>query len=217
MTHIEDTSTDHPLRTITLRFDRSITPPAFETEALSLYQELHDRTYADKQRVQTARKTVAFFELEIEKVEELFDDAKYKFDHLKVMSPNNPLLDTVHKQLKIKLSMIEEVLESFVPELVNATSAYFEYDEHSFEQDQWRNEVAFPAFDQVFAHYQSCSIDMVFFDRDLDDYKGSLSFFKRQESKYYDTMNDLIERYSDINTEIDNFFSQIKDFDPDLL
>ncbi|TJZ63473.1 hypothetical protein FAZ15_04115 [Sphingobacterium olei] len=75
------------------------------------------------------------------------------------------------------------------------------------------NEVAFPQFDKIFGNYQVCSLDMVSFDSDLEDFKGALHFVKQQEGKYVEAMNELIERYSDLNEEIGNLFEQVEIFD----
>jgi len=214
--HIENTSTPHPLRTILLRFDRSVTPPAFETQALALFHELHDRTWAMLQRIKKGRAPIASFTFSVEEVEELFKEAQHKFRHLEMMIPTNPLKDTVRTQLRDLLVRIYTTLGDFVPELSKATLGFWEYDDYMFQEDEWRHEIAFPEFDKIFKNYKSCSVDMVFFDRDLDDFKGALGAVKRQEKKYYEEMNKLVDWYSDLNDNIDLFLEQVDKFDNTL-
>jgi len=211
--HIENTSTPHPLRTILLRFDRSVTPPAFETQALALFHELHDRTWTMLQRIKKGRAPIASFRFSVEEVEELFEEAQQKFRHLEVMIPENPHKETVRTQLRNLLVRIDDTLRSFVPELSKATLDFWEYDDYMFQEDEWLHEIALPEFDKIFKDYKSCSVDMTFFDRDLDDLKGVLSFVKRQEKKYYEEMNQLVDWYSDLNYNIDTFFEQVDKFD----
>ncbi|SFS33468.1 hypothetical protein [Sphingobacterium wenxiniae] len=217
MKKTETRSTPHPLRTIILRFDPAKEAPEFETLALESFRELHDRMWEIQQRIQQGRRRAFPFTLLIEDAEELFRQAKDKFKHLKVMIPENPEKETVWAQLKDLLSKINEHLLGFIDELINETEAFYAYDDYIFEYDQWMNDVAFPQFDEVFKRYEECAVDMVSFDRDLDDFKGVLSAVKRQESKYYDMMNEAIEHYSELNEEMANLFEEVEDFDPELL
>ncbi|MBE8720566.1 hypothetical protein C4F40_07505 [Sphingobacterium sp. Ka21] len=211
------TSTTHPLRTIMLRFDTTLTAPDFETLALEYYHEIHDRTWETRQRIKQARTPLPSFGFQLEEVEELFQQGQGKFRHLEMMDPDNPEKNTVHVQLKAVLTNIKNILEDFVPELVDAASDYYAYEDYIVAYEQWMNEVAFPQFDKIFANYQACSLDMVSFDRDLDDFKGALHFVKQQEGRYFEAMNELIERYSDLNEEIGNLFEQAEAFDSNLL
>lgn len=213
----ETITTAHSLRTIILRVDPSKTAPTFETQALDCFRELHDRTLQLQQHIKDGRNKAFHFSLQIEEVEELFKQAKWKFNHLEMMIPENPEKETVRGQLKALLSDIDGCLEGFVQKLVDETMAFYDYDDRMFQFDQWMNNVAFPQFDEVFNRYEECKVDMVSFDRDLDDFKGVLSAVKRQEAKYYDVMNELIEHYSELNLEISDFFYQVESFDAKLV
>ncbi|GGH19427.1 hypothetical protein GCM10011418_23850 [Sphingobacterium alkalisoli] len=196
-----------------LRFNPTITAPDFETLALEYYHEIHDRTGEIRQRIKQARTPLPSFGFQLEEVEELLRRGQEKFRHLEMMTSDNPEKDTVHVQLKAVLTSIDEILEDFVPELVDAASAYYAYEDYIVQHEQWMNEVAFPQFDKIFDNYQACSLDMVSFDRDLEDFKGALHYVKQQEGKYIEAMNELIERYSDLNEEIGNLFEQVEIFD----
>lgn len=214
--HMETITTPHPLRTMTLRFDRSVHSPEFETLALQYYREIHDRVWEIKTRIQRARKLAPEFSLQIEEVEALFDIARSKFDHLKVMYDTNPLKRTVREQLKTLIMDINKRLDSFVAEMTDLAVEFLNYDEYLLEQEQWMEKTAFPQFSKVIQQYKQCSVDMVFFDHDLNDFRGTLSFVKKQEGKYYDQMNQLIEHYSDLNDELYNFFDEVETFDKTL-
>jgi len=214
---METTTTAHPLRTITLRYDRSKTAPTFETLALQYYQEIHDRTWEILQRIQQARKLVPGFRYQVEELGELLNQATHKFDHLKRMIPTNPLRDTVRGQLKALLSGIEGFMDQLVPELVNATKEFHNYDDYILQQEQWMEDIAFPQFHEIFTNYQDCSVDMVLFDLDLDDFRGALAFVKKQEGRYYAEMNALIDDYSDLNDHIGRLFEQVEESDRELL
>lgn len=200
-----------------LRFDRTKTPPEFETRALEYFRELHDRTLELQERIEAGRHRAFAFTLLAEKAEELFKQAKAKFAHLQMMIPEHPEKPTVREQLRELLADISGVLDGFVQELIDETEAFYEYDDLSVKYDQWLHNVAFPQFDLIFKRYPECSVDMVSFDRDLDDFKGVLGAVRRQEAKYYDTMNELIEHYSEVNIDMSDLFKQIEDFDPTLL
>lgn len=209
--------TPHPLRTIILRYNKSIAAPAFETAALAHYFEIHDRVLEIRQRIQGARSEIAPFEYHMEEIQELLEQAQEKFRHLEMMLPRHPEKSTVRTQLKTFLTAIDKALDDFVPELVGATADYYDYDDYIFQQEEWIQKVAFPQFDQIFKNYKDCSVDMVSFDRDLEDFKMALGFVKRQETKYYETMDRLIDSYSELNTEIGDLFSQVESFDNKLL
>ena len=214
---METITTTHPLRTITLRSDGSITAPAFETLALQYYHEIHDRTWEMLQRIQRGRRLVPGFRFQIEGIERLYDLATYKFDRLKRMVASNPLRDTVYQQLNELLADMNNAVNELLPNLIDETKVFIDHEDYSFEQDQWMEEIAFPQFDKIFANYEECSIDMVFFDLDLEDFKHALAFAKKQEGLYLDEMNTLIDDYSDLNYRVDHFMGQVDEFDRELL
>jgi|SRR5690606_25241657 len=214
---MEITTQSHPLRTITLRYDRSKPATAFETLALQYFQEMHDRTWEIKQRINTARLQITGFRIQVEELEALLNNAKAKFSHLQTAYETNPYKPTIRLQLKRMLAEINTFMDDFVPELVTLTEDYYDYDDYTFAQDKWREETAHPQFHQIFEHYQDCSVDMVFFDADLDDFRGVLSFVKKQEGKYYDEMNALIDDYSDLNEQLADFFEAVEKFDEKLI
>ena len=209
--------TKHDLRTIILKYDDAVAAPEFEQLALKYYTEIHDRTWKLQQRVRTARAEAGNFHLQQEEIEELFLQAKGKLEHLQVMIPDNPERERVSMQLNQLLDALDEAMEDFVPRLTAATVDFYAYDELIFTEDQWAENVAFPQFGQVIENYQQCAVDLVSFDRDLDDFKGAYGFFKRQEGKYYDLMNDLMDSYSELNNSIGNLFGEVEKFNPDLI
>ena len=214
---METISTTHPLRTIILRYDREKTAPAFETLALQYYHEIHDRTFDIKQRVQEGRKYIPNINFKIEELEDLYREACRKFDHLKVMYTTNPNKETVRGQLKTLLEAMHILMDEFVPDMIDQVNQFFGYDDYIFDQEAWMNEVAFPQFHKIFAGYQECSVDMVFFDRDLEDFKCALASVKKMEAKYMEEANQLVDTYSDLNDKIDVFFEQVAEFDETLL
>lgn len=214
---MEITTTAHSLRTITLRYDCARTAPEFEREALQYYQEIHDLAWEIKQRIQAARKQVPSFKIPIEELAFLLQEAKGKFDHLKTAYDRNPYKGTIRVQLKKLLVDINKLVDDFVPRLIDLTAEYFEYDEYIFAKEQWMNDIAFPQFSKIIKRYEERSVDMVFFDQDLDDFKGALGFVKKQERKYIHEMNEVVDDYTGLNEEIDAFFEEIKIFDEALI
>src|SRR5690606_11192317 len=202
---------------ITLRYDHTKTTQEFETLALQYYHEMHDRTWEIKQRINNARLQIPAFNMQVEELEALLIDAKAKFKHLQMAYDTNPYKGTIRAQLKKLLVDINTLMGQFVSELVTLTKDYYGYDDYIFAQDNWREETAHPQFHKIFEHYQDCSVDMVFFDADLEDFRGVLSFVKKQEGKYYDEMNALIDDYSDLNEQLADFFEAVEKFDEKLI
>ncbi|MFD2970230.1 hypothetical protein [Sphingobacterium bambusae] len=217
MMKTETMYTKHALRTIILRFDRQKKAPAFETLALRYFQELHDRTLQLKQQVLRGRRAAFPFTLLIEDVEELLEQAESMLQQLSVMLPEHREKQTVEEQLRKLLHDIPQQQGEFVQDLIRETQQFYQYDSDLQQYEQWMEETAFPQFHQVFQRYQECAIDIVSFDRDLEDFKGVLGAVKRQEEKYFDSMNELIERYDDLNQQIADFFDKVADFDPGLV
>src|SRR3546814_921657 len=204
--NMETTTTDHPLLTMTLRFDRSKTAPEFETLALQYYHEIHDRTYQLLQRIQQGRSLVPGFRSRMEALGWLFEQATHKFNHLKKMIPSNPLLETVRDQLKALLAEMNDDMAEFVPELIDETGVFFNYEEDNVATDDWMENAAFPQFQQVISNWESCSVDLVFFDLDLEDFKHTLAFVKKQEGHYFDEMNTLIEDYTELSNIVEQLY-----------
>lgn len=215
-TDMEITTQSHPLRTITLRYDRAKPAPAFETQALHYFLEIHDRTWDIKQRVNKARLEMTGFQIEIEELEALLADAKAKFDHLQRAYDTNPYKPTLRVQLTRMLAEIRIFMDRFVPKLLTQTHAYYEYDDYIYEQDKWMEDTAFPQFRTIFQNYHDCSVDIVFFDEDLDDFRGALGVVKKQQGKYYDEMEALIDSYTDLNEQVELFLEAIEAFDATL-
>lgn len=216
--HTKDTYIAHPLRDIILHFDRSVQAPAFETEALEYYVEMHDRTWATLQRVRQARIAAMPYILEIDDLEFLYNEAFSKFDHLKVMIPENPEKPRIREQLRTAIARIEEKADDLVPRLIHELRAWYDYyEDYIVEEERWLEEDAFPRFDKVFADYESCSVDMMALDTDLDDFKGTLGFLRSQQYKYYDELDGLEERYTELNDKIQDLIRQVSEFDADLV
>lgn len=216
-TNMEITTQSHPLRTITLRYDRSKSATAFETLALQYFQEAHDRTWEAKQRVNGARLEITGFRIQVEELEALLEEAKAKFSHLQTAYDTNPYKPTIRIQLKRMLAEINAFMDRFVPELVTLTEAYYDYDDYIFAQDKWMEDTAFPQFRAIFENYKDCAVDMVFFDEDLDDFRRAMSLVRKQQGRYYEAMNALIDDYSDLNERLEDFFDAIEKFDEELI
>ncbi len=214
---METVYTSHPLRKIILRYDRQVLAPAFETLALQYYMEVHDRVHEIRQRLTKAREQVPGFNFQIEELEDQFRYAQYKFDHLKVMIPTNPNKDVVREQLESALTAMSALMDDFLVPMIEEANAFFAYDDYIFEQEEWMDKVAFPAFSKIFSHHTECAVDIVYFDRDLEDFKYVLGDVKKMEGRYIDEMNDLVDKYSDLNDEIDVFYEQLEEFDEALL
>src|SRR5690606_5714643 len=116
--------TPHPLRTITLRYDRSKTATEFETLALRYFQEMHDRTWEIKQRINNARLQIPAFKIQVEELAALLEEAKGKFTHLEMAYDTNPYKTTIRIQLKKLLVDINTFLGSFVPKLVTRSEEH---------------------------------------------------------------------------------------------
>ena len=215
--NIEITTTVHPLRTMTLRFDRSKKAPELEEEALRYYQKIHDRTFRLLERIRHGRSLVPAFRTQIEKMDGYYGLTAHKFNVLQQMDPSNPLHDTVYGQLKKLLAETDRIMEDLAPELIEETRLFFEYEEDSTEIDDWMEELAFPKIEAVFPNWQQCSIDIAFLDHDLEDFRQVLAAVRKLEGYYFDEMNDIIEDYSDLSNEIDQFFHKVKEFDRELL
>jgi len=215
--NMETITTNHPLRTITLRYDRSKEAPEFETETLQCYHEIHDRTYAMLQRVQQGRKPVPGFRYEIEGVEWLLDQAADKLEHLKQMAPTNPVRGTVYQQLKRLLSDLDNTLNELVPRLIDESKLFFSYEDYSVGEDEWMEETAFPLFHEIFSRYEDCSLDTVFFDLDLEDFRHTLAFVKKQEGLFLDEMNTVINDFTGFSNRIDTLYGKVSEFDSELI
>lgn len=214
---MKETITKHQLRTIILQYDTDKEAPEFETQALTTYYEMHDRVWIWMERLRIAREKIPQLEFRLEKVEEVWEEAKQKLEHLLVMIPENPERPRVKMQLKMFTEELNDIVCDFVPDLIDQAADFYEYDTFTVEEDTWLNDVAFKQFSAIFDDYKSCKVDMVSFDRDLDDFKGILGHQRKREGKYYETMNALIDRYDELNNKIDALYDRIGEYDDNLL
>src|SRR3546814_14866448 len=84
------------------------------------------------------------------------------------------------------------------PELIDATKIYIDYEEYGVATDEWMEETAFPQFHGIFSRHADCSVDTVFFDLDLEDFRHELAFVKKQERLYLDEMGTLVDDFTEI-------------------
>lgn len=112
---------------------------------------------------------------------------------------------------------LNRFLCDFVPDLIDQAADFYEYDTFTVEEDAWLSDVAFKQFRAIFDDYKSCKVDMVSFDRDLDDFKGVLGHIRKREGKYYEAMNGLIDTYDELNNKIDVLNDRISEYDDNLL
>lgn len=217
MENFETVTTTHPLRTITLRYDRSTKAPEFETAILQCYHEIHDRVWERLQRAQRGRKPAPGYRYRIEQIERLYGLAAYRFNHLKRMLPTNPVRDTVYEKLKDLLTQLDDALNLLVPQLIEETNAFIVYEDYCIAQDEWLEQTALPQLHEIFEKHDMCSVDIVFFDLDLEGFRHELAFAKKQERLYLDEMNTLVENYSELNNNVEDLIIQAGEFDPALL
>lgn len=214
---MEITAHQHPLRTMILRYDRNKPVPEFERDALQSYREIHDRVWEIKQRINEARRKIPAFKILIEELDALFQEAKSKFKHLQIAEDTNPYKSTLRLQLMKLLQDMDDMIRKDLPPFLKETAAYFDYDAYGYAHDQWMNEVAFPQFRGLIQNYQDCSVDLVFFDADLEDFHKVLHFVKQQEGKYFEEMDDVVDGFTEVNDALDDFFEEIEKFDEALM
>lgn len=53
-------------------------------------------------------------------------------------------------------------------------------------------------------------------DSDLEDFKKQYGCVKQQEAKYYELMNGLVDRYSDLNYSIGLLFEEVEKLEEKL-
>lgn len=217
LTYMNEIITKHQLRTIILEFDENKEAPEFESQALQTYYEMHDRTWDCTERLRVEREKVPSLVFRLEQVEEQYEQAKGKLEHLLLMAPHNTERPRVTMQLKMFTEELDRLLCYFVPDLIDRAGDFYEYDTFTIEEDTWLSEVAFKQFNLIFDDYENCKVNMVSFDTDLEDFKGVLGQIRKREGKYYDTMNDLIDRYTDLNELIDALYERVNEYDDTLL
>ena len=214
---METKTTAHPLRTITLQFDRSKVAPKFETDLLQCYHDVHDRTWERLQRTQRGRQPIPGYRYRIEGIERLFNLATYRFNRLKKMIPANPVRETVYTQLKGLLHELDEALNELIPPLIEETNRFMDDEDYFIEQDEWLEENAFPKFHEIFPAHEAYSMDIVFFDLDLEGFRHELDFVKKQEALYLKEMGSLVDDFTDLTDQVEHLLSDASEFDLTLL
>ncbi|TDQ82842.1 hypothetical protein [Sphingobacterium yanglingense] len=214
---IKEIITEHALRRIILLVDEDKVAPEFEKNAIEVYYEMHDRVLQWEERLRIAREKIPGLGFKLERVEEVYEDARRKLEHLLVMVPENPERPRIRMQLRTFTQDLDRLLCEYVPELINQAGEFYEYEDYSLEEDIWMTEIAFKEFRTIFDDYENCAVDMVSFDRDLDDFKGVLGHIRKREGKYYDMMYEYIDTYTDLNEKIDSLYDRVDEFDDTIL
>ena len=214
---METITTAHPLRTITLQFDRSKVAPKSETVTLRYYHEAHNRTWKRLKHVQQSRKPIPKYRYRIESIERLYDLASYRFNRLKRMDTDNPVRETVYTQLKDLLNEMDDHLDELVPRLVRKTEQFIRYEDDRITQDEWMEKVAFPQFHELISKHRDGSVNILFFDLDLESFRHELDFVKKQETLYLDEMDTLINDFTELSYHMENLLEEAFEFDNKLL
>ena len=132
------------------------------------------------------------------------------------MIDTNPVRGTVYKQLQGLLGDLDKALNELVPRLIDDSKRFFDYDQYRIEQDEWMDEIAFPRFHEIFAKHEVCSVDIVFFDLDLEDFRHTLAFVRKQEGLYIDEMDAVIDGFTELSDRVDSFYDKVDEFDREL-
>lgn len=207
----------HGLRTITLAYDRSVEAPDFEIRALALYREMHDRALARKVQVNALRREVEKYRIGIEEARHAFERLGERYGRLQQTDVEHPYYATLYQQVNQQVDALNRAQLRVVQPLIEALQAFDVFDEASYLDTAWQIEEGFPACSEVIRRSAECSVDMVFFDEDLKDFRRELDFVSSQELAYSGAMQELDESYEILNDEIADLLDEIAGYDEALL
>lgn len=209
----------HPLKNIILEFDESKEPLPIETEALRLYEEAHDVTYALKQVMEVLQKDLARAEGEME---DLYMRGLLLVQELEIIEDS---LGIATEEIEVYGDMSIEVTELFIAienhnqemqaiytlihdlalrhnEHINLVMQEGHHDYYPI------HEKYFSLFDEVYPRYEEVSVNIVTLDEDENLFKEVYGEIDKLFSDNLDRGSAVQDRYEHLYEFTNDLYSR---------
>ena len=185
---------EHPLRPIILRFDPKKKPLAIETQALNAYYRQHDHSWAVKQDL-----------LQHQKASEEIDQA---------INALEQALQQISEQRALQELAIEshhQALQALGEKVILESRWYNDALDYVYENEGWLDEQhgqGDELIHELYRHYDKVSVDIVSFDRDQQEFFGSVGEIRKLQSRYFEFAEFVFERYHRLHAESELLYQQ---------
>lgn len=209
----------HPWRDIILDFDHAIQPPAFETEALTLYYEAHDKTWAIKQhaderlaklaRAEEIMQDLYLRRMGLEQELDLLEEAL----QLKEQDPDL----RIDAELTIDVNGFFEAgqrhsqdLQELYLMIDGLTNTYNNDLDQVYEDDCVIDPKYFEIFDDIWARYEELSVHTVSLDDDYQSFLESHGVVEKLFFDYIERAQRVFEDYAQMVPHCNTLYRRIE-------
>jgi len=222
---LEKVVTHHPFRTIALEYDRGITPPDFEKEALAKYFHMHDEVWRLKcmreeyePRLDTAIARIAELRAAIFPIEQEID----VLELVTGLREDNPM-PGFDGSLSVKLDSFSKSTQKHNDEMMAlhqlVTQCTEEHNAFLKEYDAF--EAWFEAFDEgplheLYRRWEELSVDTVSLDNDHQSFLGDWAPIIEAEREYFDRASDAFEAWAELVEASDSLYRRAERVDAAL-
>lgn len=216
---------EHPLRPILLAFDLKKQAPDFEVQALEAYYAMHDKTWETRQNLLFRKDRL--FDLEVR-----ITEAEY------TLLPIEQQLEFLEAGLQlagsVELPLIEENFTIDVGDFLNGAlehsdhmkalhadlmtewALYEEWADFIYDHEDWCDETALRQIHEVFRRYEEVSVDIVFLDRDQQEFFGAHGEVRQLQDDYFENGERVFGFYSQVSERADRIYRRIERIDERL-
>ena len=204
---LEKVVTHHPFRTIELEYDRQITPPPFEKQALKKYFHMHDEVWRlktlredyeprlNKAIAQIAELRAAIYpiEQEIDILEVVTglreDDPMPEFSGSLTLKPDS-MLEATRKHNEA-LSELYELINRCTEEYNSFLKAFEEF-------EAWFEEFDDGPLSELYKRWEELSVHTVSLDDDHQAFLGDWAPIIEAEREYFEHASEAFEAYAEL-------------------
>ena len=199
---------EHPLRPIILRFDTQKTPLDLETQALNAYYRQHDLSW-------TAKRNLLQHQTESEEIDQTISKLSQQLlpisEQTSMMEAGFKLRDDVdalhHCQDPIDIHIGDyyhavethnKALQALCEKVVVETHWYNDWADFIYEHEDWfdeENEKGDELIHALYRNYDKVSVDIISFDRDQQEFFGSVSEIRKLQNRYFEFTEFVFKRY----------------------
>lgn len=222
---------EHPLRTISFRYNGNKPVSEFELEAVEQYFKLHDQTLEFKQLQLKEFSNYTLYAEQLGESEPLLEQLKQEYGLVL------PILDYIRGTVDLSKATGEEVMFDTSP-MMKALNAFqgkylpvYEqlnkaeeldayYDQVFQKTEQASSDWDDKYFSPIIQNWEQMEIDIVTFDEDFDDYRGQWSEIYdldkklgELQDKVFNMYDALFEKWKPLHADLTQLLTELQDYD----
>ncbi|MBD1432714.1 hypothetical protein H8B06_07760 [Sphingobacterium sp. DN00404] len=203
--------TEHPLRTIILRFDLKKTQLKTEKRGLDAHYHMHDLTWTMQQQLHAHYQTLEEIEIQVNELKYYLLPIEQDLDMLEVFlgikdpsvlpfdekDDNTEIdidLDAFYKDVSYHNQRIQDLHD----EVSKEYNWYKQHFDMMYEKESWIDDSLWDDVHQIYLIYTEVQVDIVTLDRDQEEFREILSEVFDYQEIYREYAETLFQTYNEL-------------------